>query len=339
MANITFIQQNAPIDEYGRALYAIARSILRALLDSLSKDDLQDLNSDLKDVTMRQLAKVVRLDRDKGMRGDGFEWAVHEAIIGGEPTVTELVHDGIRRASRSISGAKPESLLFGYERAKYLGFLEATIKAAGEAPYLLPDGRGRPYKFDTWVAKAAKGQEAEAELTERIQKIWKTDLFLTGTGDERYLAATVKSNYRLLEGGRGLKIGIVPESTVTGHKPGVAFDKKHGLWLVTLEDPTGFTGLYNDAYLAVGRAMCSLGKQEAPPYYTKPSAKAQKMQEQLEKYPTATVVDIEGALDEAAQQNLVNVAHQLVSVNAPDWLHLKQAAPKIIAPKPSFERL
>jgi hypothetical protein len=91
MANITFIQQNAPVDEYGRALYAVARSVLRALLDSLSNEDLTDLNSPLKEVTMRQLAKVVRLDRDKGMRGDGFEWAVHEAILGGEQRVTDLL--------------------------------------------------------------------------------------------------------------------------------------------------------------------------------------------------------------------------------------------------------
>lgn len=250
-----------------------------------------------------------------------------------------MVHDGIRRASKSITGAAPESLLFGYERAKYLGFLDATIQAAGSDPYLLPDGSGRPYRFDTWVAKAARGEAAENELTDRIKKIWKTDLFLTASGDERYLAATVKSNYALLEGGRGLKVGIVPESTITGHKPGVSFDKKHGLWLVTLEDPNGFTGLYNDAYLAVGRAMCTLGKQDPPPYYTKPSAKAQRVESQLEKYPTATVVDIEGALDEAAQQDLVGVSTRLVGVNAPDWLHIKAKSPKIIAPKPTFEKL
>jgi hypothetical protein len=339
VAKITFIQQTAPIDEYGRALYAVARSILRALLDSLSQEDLTDLNCPIKQVTMRQLAKVVRLDRDKGMRGDGFEWAVHEAITGGEPLVAELVHDGLKRASRAIAGARPESVLFGYERAKYLGFLDATIKAAGSQPFLLPDGSGRPYRFDTWVAKAAKGEAAEAELTDRIKKIWKTDLFLTGSGDERYLAATVKSNYALLEGGRGLKIGIVPESTLTGHKPGISYDQKHQLWLVTLADPNGFTGLYNDAYLAVGRAMCTLGKQEPPPYYTKPSAKGQRVQLQLEKYPTATVIDIEGALDEAAQQNLVGISTQLVGVNAPQWLHLKAMAPKIIAPKPTFEKL
>jgi hypothetical protein len=44
LPKVTFIEQNAPIDEYGRALYAVARSILRALLDSLTSEDLTDLN-------------------------------------------------------------------------------------------------------------------------------------------------------------------------------------------------------------------------------------------------------------------------------------------------------
>ena len=98
-------------------------------------------------------------------------------------------------------------------------------------------------------------------------------------------------------------------------------------------------GLYNDAYHAVARAICTLGKQHVPPYYIKPSAKAQKIQEQLEKYPDALVVDIEMALDEAAQKDLVTSTHKLVGVNAPDWLHVKQMAPKIISPKPKFVRI
>lgn len=51
-ANITFIEQNAPIDEYGRALYAVSRSVLRALIDSISDEDLTDLNTPLLDVRM-----------------------------------------------------------------------------------------------------------------------------------------------------------------------------------------------------------------------------------------------------------------------------------------------
>ena len=69
----------------------------------------------------------------------------------------------------------------------------------------------------------------------------------------------------------------------------------------------------------------------------RPSAKAQRIQEQIEKYPDAFIHEIEGALDEAAQQNLVVQTHTMIGVNAPSWLHVKQMAP--ISPKPKFTKL
>jgi hypothetical protein len=119
----------------------------------------------------------------------------------------------------------------------------------------------------------------------------------------------------------------------------VKYSPNHKLWVVTLADPNGFMGLFNDAYNAVARAICTLGKHTPPIYYTKPSAKAIRAQEQIEKYPDASAVDIEGALDEAAQQGLVTSAEKLVGVNAPNWLHMKTLAPKLISPKPKFHKL
>jgi hypothetical protein len=337
LPTITFIEQDAPVDEYGRALYAVARSILRALIDSLTAEDLRTLNTPLKDVRMRQLAMIARLERDKGMRGDGFEWAVHEALLGREERVIEPVAHALRRACPYTGSGTPTSILFGHERARYLGFLDAVIDSAGTDAYLLPQGSGRPYKFGPWVAKAARGQAAEPELTERIRQVWKTDLFLAREGDERHFAATVKSNAELLEGGRGLRVGIVPEGPTV--KEGVRFDQTTGLWLVVLPDPNGFMGLFNDAYNAVARAICTLGKHQVPPYYAKPSAKAQRVQQQLEKYPDAIAEEIEHALNGAAQQDLVSTNKRLVSVNAPDWLHIRAMAPKVISPKPKFVKL
>jgi hypothetical protein len=338
-AHVTFIEQNAPIDEYGRALYAVSRSVLRALIDSISNEDLTDLNTPLADIRMRQLAKVARLERDKGMRGDGFEWAVHEAILGKEPSVINPVSEALRRASKYVKDAAPTSLLFGQERAKYLGFLDAVVDDAGTDSYLLPQGSGKPFKFGPWVSLAAQGHTAEHLLNERIKKIWKTDLFLSAQDDPRYFAATIKSNFGQLEGGQGLRVGIVPESTHFQNSCGVRYSQQHGLWVVTLADPNGFMGLFNDAYHSVARAICTLGKQALPPYFVKPSAKAQKVQEQLEKYPDAKASEIEEALNEAAQQDLVASTHKLVGVNAPGWLHVKAMAPKIISPKPKFIKL
>jgi hypothetical protein len=181
-----------------------------------------------------------------------------------------------------------------------------------------------------------RGQAAEEHLSARIRKVWKTDLFLGVEGSYRYAAATVKSNWAQLEDGPGLRVGVVPEASDL--TPG--YRRYKTLHLAVLPDPNGFMGLFNDGYQAVGRAVCALGKQQPPAYWSKPSAKAERIQEQLVKYGTAKVVDLEGALNDAAQQRLISVEHQLVSVEPPAWLHIKERkrAP-VIAPKPKFEPL
>lgn len=337
--DVTFLSQRAPVDEYGRALYAVARSILSALLDQLSAQDLTDLNVGPDEVTMRQLSHYARLERDKGMRGDGFEWAVHEAIAGGEWRVTEIIADALARVSPKFKGASgTSSLLFGYERAKYLGFLDAVVQDAGEHAVLLPDGRGHPFRFRSdWLKHAAKGARSEEQLGHRIIKVWKTDIFLSDEHARRYAAATVKSNHKQLEGGPGLRLGIVPAATDL--RPGVRYDRSRYLWLAVLPDPDGFMGLFNDAYWAVASAVYTIGKQERPPYYMKPSVKGQRVAEQVEKYPTAKVIDIVGALNDAAQQDLIGVDEQLVSVTPPEWLYIKETATAVMAPRPRFENI
>lgn len=222
------------------------------------------------------------------MRDDGFEWAVHEALLGQENTVCELVHRVMKRAAPTLCDELPTSVMFGQERAKYLGFLDATIdEAGGNEAFLLPHGSGRPFRFAKHIPTAALGKAAEPLLPDRITQVWKTDLFLSTIDDSRHLAAIVKSNYGLLEGGRGLRTGIVPESTHPGNHAGVRYDSKSGLWLATLADPNGFKGLFNDGYHAVMRALTSIGKQNAPPYWVKPTPKAQRIMEQLEKFESA----------------------------------------------------
>lgn len=338
-ANITFLAQNEPVDERRRALYAVARSIIRAQLDQLTTEDLQDLDKDRADVTLRQLAKLARLDRDKGMRGDGFEWAIHEAVVGGEPTVCDPLAALMGLTSRKAFGAMtaPKSLLFGYERAKYLGFLDAIVDEAGQEAVLLPDGRGRPFFFGPWVTVAARGAPAERRLKERIRKVWKTDIFLSDPNRHYHVAATIKSNWRQLEGGSGLRIGIVPEAADL--RSGTYRHKALGLWLAVLPDPSGFMGLFNDAYESVAEALTTMGKHDRGKYYYKPTPMGQRLQEQLEKFATARVLDVEAALNEAAQQKLLTIEHQLVPVDAPPWLHLGAARTAVIAPKPKFESL
>lgn len=98
-------------------------------------------------------------------------------------------------------------------------------------------------------------------------------------------------------------------------------------------------GLFNDAYEAVAEAILTVGGHDRGLYFYKPSAKAQRIQKQLEKYGTVKVVEILEALNDAAQQNLIAVDRRLMSVEAPEWLHINEKRTPIIAPRPSFEKL
>ncbi|WP_433545880.1 hypothetical protein ACQPZG_12510 [Streptomyces sp. CA-294286] len=143
----------------------------------MSQADLEDLNCDRVVVTFRQLAELARLHRDKGSRGDGFEWAVHEVIVGGEPRVVDLVSESLRKVSSTSFAAldRPTSLMFGHERARHLGFTDVVVNNASGEAVLLPDGSGCPFACGSGVPIAARGVAAEAQLRDRIKKVWKTD--------------------------------------------------------------------------------------------------------------------------------------------------------------------
>ncbi len=85
--------------------------------------------------------------------------------------------------------------------------------------------------------------------------------------------------------------------------------------------------------------MDAHGIRYEKPYWAVPSAKAQRIQAQLEKYEGAKVLDIEAALNDAAQVNLIGVQHRLASVQAPEWLHINEKRTQVVAPKPNFENL
>jgi hypothetical protein len=149
------------------------------------------------------------------------------------------------------------------------------------------------------------------------------------------VAATIKSNWHQIEGGRGLRIAIVPEAPDLP----AGLKRHRGLHVAVLPDPNGFMGVFNDAYAAVASAVDTLGRHNRPHYYLKPSATAQRVTDQLERYPTVKVSDICDALNEAAQQDLLHADTRLVSVEAPPWLHIKEQRTPVLAPKPRFDPL
>jgi hypothetical protein len=45
VAEAAFLRQDKPLDEYGRAMFAVAHSMIRAKLDQLGRENLKDLDA------------------------------------------------------------------------------------------------------------------------------------------------------------------------------------------------------------------------------------------------------------------------------------------------------
>lgn len=70
--SITFIEQATPVDQYGHALSAVARSAPRALLDSISSEDLGDrLRSRSAAATIASGGLAIRERQELGPRDPG----------------------------------------------------------------------------------------------------------------------------------------------------------------------------------------------------------------------------------------------------------------------------
>ncbi len=167
---------------------------------------------------MRQLSHYVRLERDKG---NAKRWVrmvcTHEAVAeasGASLRSCRTRWQGSRRSSRLCQGLVTPLWL----RARDL---TAVVQGAGEQAVLPSDSARLPFGFRSdWLKYVARGWRAEPLLSLRIKKVWKTHVVLSDEHARRYAAATVKSNYKQLEGGAGLRVAIVPSAVDL--RPGAA---------------------------------------------------------------------------------------------------------------------
>ncbi|MEJ7816413.1 MAG: hypothetical protein WKF53_14675 [Rubrobacter sp.] len=201
------VQQHSVADEVS-AITAVVRPILEGVLYALKTDVVAEVGT-YDDVKLKMLPRLYRRgDRDCGIC---FEYAVHEALNRGEPSVVERVYDAMTRCS--VPGNDPASILFGAEKAGALNLINTAKERLTEESGLLYGTRGRPAKLkrhiDSLAAAFRKQRERDA-LPWSISGLWKADLFFGNVDSDRWVATTVKINPNHLEGARGLRIGIVP---------------------------------------------------------------------------------------------------------------------------------
>jgi hypothetical protein len=293
------IQQNAVAGEVP-AIIAVVRPILAALLYSLKSEVVADYGGHQK-VLLRQLARN-RAEHD-GESGVCFEYAVHDAIVHGDPLVMDRIDTALQRHCK-ISGGSVNSLLFGVEKTGKINLIESVRDNLTEDSTLLSGSRGRPIKLKNRVDQLAAAFRKTSErnkLPYSISGLWKADLFVGRPEPDQWVGTSVKINQRHLEAARGLRLAIVPADQ--GKSDLVRLEESKNLVVVPVPYDGAFMEVFWCAWETVLQVMasdCKLPKEAALP--RPPQREVARLLADRRDFP---VLDVMEALDPLSQPYLL----------------------------------
>ncbi|MGD0786944.1 MAG: hypothetical protein ABR898_03095 [Terracidiphilus sp.] len=243
-------QQNQVADEVS-AITAVTRPILEGLLFAL-KQDVVDAVGGYKNVPLKLLPRLYRPgDRDCGIC---FEYAVHDALSSGIPSVLERVNDAANRCG--VPGRETSSILFGLEKTGALNLINTVKERLTDDSSLLAGNRGRPAKLKRHIdsiAAAFRKRDVRELLPFSISGLWKADLFVGFTDSDRWVGTTVKINPSQLEGAPGLRIGIVPARD--GQSDAIYQDNTRNLVVCPLPYDHSFMEVFYEGWSVVQQFM------------------------------------------------------------------------------------
>lgn len=160
------VQQHSVADEVS-AITAVVRPILEGVLYALKTDVVAEVGT-YDDVKLKMLPRLYRRgDRDCGIC---FEYAVHEALNRGEPSVVERVYDAMTRCS--VPGNDPASILFGAEKAGALNLINTAKERLTEESGLLYGTRGRPAKLKRHIDSRSGFPQAARAGRASLEYLW-----------------------------------------------------------------------------------------------------------------------------------------------------------------------
>lgn len=239
-------QQNPVADEV-EALIAVVRPILEGTLYSLKQDVVKELGA-YQQLKLKMLARLYK--RGDGDCGICFEYAVHDALRRGEGSVSERVEDALTRCN--IPGSKLASILFGAEKGGKIDLIETAKELLTPDSRLRYGSKGQPAKLMKHIDAAAaafRKPSARKALPYSISGLWKADLFVGHTDEDRWVGTTVKINRTALESARGLRIGIVPAHQ--GRSDRVVKDVQKNLVICPLPYDGAFMELFYRGWIVV----------------------------------------------------------------------------------------
>ena len=291
------IQQSSVADEYS-ALVAVMRPILEGLLYALKGEVVDDAGGHA-NIKLRTLPRLYKSgDRDCGIC---FEYAVHDALMRLETSVTERVHDAIQQCN--IEGHKTASILFGVEKAGALDLINTAKERLTEESRLMAGVKGQPAKLKRHIdsiAAAFRKKNRALILPSSISGIWKADLFLGMTDTDRWVGTSVKINADHLEAAKGLRIGIVP--TLAGKSDSIRRDDTKNLVVCPLPYDGGFMEVFYSGWGIIKQFIAAEG---VPKEVALPRGVDRQVARLLEERRDFSVLEVIEALKPLAQPELL----------------------------------
>lgn len=201
-------RQLNPVADEVLALTAIVRPILRGVLYSLKQDVVAEAGG-YENVKLKMLPRLRR--EGDGDCGICFEYAVHDAVLRGDPRVLDRMSDATRLCN--LAGHEPKSILFGLEKTGGQQLIETAEEILTDDSRVLSGTPGQPAKLRRYLntlAAAFRSPRTRLALPYSINGLWKADLFIGFSDTDRWVGTSVKINPSHLEEAAGLRIGIVP---------------------------------------------------------------------------------------------------------------------------------
>jgi hypothetical protein len=202
-------QQLNPVADEVSAITAVVRPILVGVLYALKRQVVAEVGG----YDRVRLFMLPRLHRP----GDGdcgicFEYAVHDAVVNGQPDVLERIDQAVR-VLYNVPGHELASILFGAEKTGSQQLIDTATDLLTNESRLMYGTRGQPVKLKNHInliAAAFRRPVARVLLPMSIQGLWKADLFLGNSDTDKWVGTSVKITRQQLEAARGLRVGIVP---------------------------------------------------------------------------------------------------------------------------------
>jgi hypothetical protein len=250
-------RQLNPVADEVLALTAVVRPILAGVLYGLKADVVGEVGG-YENVKLKMLPRLHRPgDGDVGIC---FEYAVHDALNNNDQRVLERINDAIKLCK--IKTAAPKSILFGLEKTGAIQLIDTAREILTDDSRVLSGLKqgGKPAKLKkrlTDLAYAFRRPARREKLPYSIQGLWKADLFVGSTDSQQWIGTSVKINPTQLEGGRGLRVGIVP--TRAGKSDRVHLDEGRGLVVCPLHHDQDFMQIFYEGW----RVMQAFMKADA----------------------------------------------------------------------------